>query len=75
MNSSSAPVAYTLKKDVACKLQAISERTLENRVKARDFPPPVFIGNYCDWSEKIVPQWYQRKFGPQTTTASGARHA
>ena len=65
MNSSSAPVASALKKGAVCKLLDISERTLENMVKAKHFPPPVFIGKYCYWSETIVQQWYQRKFSAQ----------
>jgi predicted DNA-binding transcriptional regulator AlpA len=65
MNSTSAVLPSSLKKAAVCKLLDISERTLENMVKTKKFPPPVFIGKHCYWSEKIIQQWHQRKFSAQ----------
>ncbi len=52
------------KSDLTTRLN-ISLRTIENMVKAGDFPPPVRIGKYVYWSEVAVTRWRQKLFTDQ----------
>ncbi len=63
MNDPSFPRLLT-KADL-CNRFGFSPRTLENMVRAGDFPPPVRIGKYVYWSEKAVSGWQQRLFSAQ----------
>jgi len=54
-----------LSKADLCKRLAISHRTIENMVKAGDFPPAVRIGKQVFWSEKSVFSWQQALFSNQ----------
>jgi predicted DNA-binding transcriptional regulator AlpA len=59
------PLNNTLKKDDICERFSLSERTLENMVKANLFPPPVRLGKYVYWSEVAVHKWHTRYFCAQ----------
>ena len=61
---STAPVAQ-LNKAKLLELLSISERTLENMVKARKFPPSVRVGKHVYWSEIAVRKWQERLFAAQ----------
>ena len=54
-----------LKKAEVCTRLSISFRTLENMVKAGEFPPPVPIGKYVYWSDKALCLWQEKKFADQ----------
>lgn len=54
-----------LDKITVCKRLSISVRTLENMVKAGNFPPPVKVGKYVYWSEVAVSKWQRRVFAAQ----------
>lgn len=54
-----------LKKANVCERLGLSSRTLENLVKAGDFPPPVRMGKYVYWTDKVLEKWITRMFGPQ----------
>ena len=65
-----APAAQ-LNKTQLLALLSISERTLENMVKARKFPPPVKVGKHVYWSEIAVRRWQERLFAfsrPESTS-------
>lgn len=59
-----APAAQ-LNKAQLLALLSISERTLENMVKASKFPPPVRVGKHVYWSEIAVRRWQERLFAAQ----------
>ncbi|MGC8505006.1 MAG: helix-turn-helix transcriptional regulator [Acidithiobacillus sp.] len=67
MNDETLPRLLT-KADL-CDQLTISPRTLENMVKAGDFPPPVRIGKHVYWSQKAVTAWQQRLFSAQESWA------
>ncbi len=52
------------KADVCERLQ-VSERTIENLVKANEFPPPVRIGKRVYWSESSINRWQHDLFAEQ----------
>ena len=54
-----------LSKVTLCARLAVSARTIENMVKAGDFPPGERIGKFLYWSEVSVSAWQQRRFGAQ----------
>lgn len=58
-------VAALLGKAELCERLNVSERTVENMVKAGSFPPPVRVGKYVYWSEIAVKKWQQRLFAAQ----------
>jgi predicted DNA-binding transcriptional regulator AlpA len=58
-------VAALLGKTALCERLNISERTVENMVKAGAFPPPVRVGKHVYWSEVAVKKWQQRLFAAQ----------
>jgi len=60
-----------LDKATLCNLLGISQRTLENMIKAGTFPPPVRIGKYCYWTEMSVRRWQQRQFCVQENWEQG----
>lgn len=64
MNHESNPLR-SYPKAAVCELLSISERTLENMVKAGRFPPPVRIGRQVHWSETAVRKWQERLFSAQ----------
>src|SRR5690606_11994103 len=46
-------------------LLSISERTLENLVRRRRFPPPLRLGKTVRWAEPVVQSWLQLQLAPQ----------
>lgn len=52
------------KQQVARKL-GISIRTLDNLVKAGDFPPGVRIGRFLYWSQRTIATWRRNQFASQ----------
>jgi prophage regulatory protein len=38
----------------------ISERKLENMVRARAFPPPLRIGKQAQWVDTVVHKWLEK---------------
>ena len=54
-----------LDKASVCLRLAISARTLENMVKADQFPAPVRAGKHVYWSELAVSQWLRLMFAGQ----------
>ena len=54
-----------LSKVVLCARLGVSARTIENMVKADDFPRGVRVGKFLYWSEACVTAWQQRVFGVQ----------
>lgn len=63
ITTTTAPVL--LKKADVCARLSISPRTLENMVKAREFPPGRAIGKYVYWTESCLTSWVSRYFGVQ----------
>ena len=57
--------ASLLTKAHLCERLNISQRTIENMVKAGNFPPPVRVGKYVYWSEIAVRKWQGRLFAAQ----------
>ncbi|HJW55343.1 MAG TPA: helix-turn-helix domain-containing protein [Burkholderiaceae bacterium] len=60
-----SPLASLMKKSDVCVRFGISPRTVENMVKAGDFPPPVRIGKQVFWSEKALTVWQAKLFHSQ----------
>ena len=58
-------VSTLLGKSQLCERLGLSERTIENMVKAGTFPPSVRIGKHVFWSEIAVTKWQQRMFAAQ----------
>ena len=54
-----------LDKASVCQRLAILQRTLENMVKAGEFPPSVRIGKHVFWSEVAVRKWQRTLFAAQ----------
>lgn len=54
-----------INKQQLCERLAVSERTIENMVKADTFPPPVRIGKFMFWSETAVCRWQATLFSGQ----------
>lgn len=54
-----------LDKASLCQRLALSPRTLENMVKAGEFPPPVRVGKFVYWSEVAVRKWQRILFAAQ----------
>jgi len=61
------PMSVTplLGKQELCERLTVSERTIENMVKAGSFPPPVRVGKHVFWSEAAVRRWQERLFAAQ----------
>lgn len=59
------PLSALLGKTKVCEQLGLSERTLENMVRANAFPPPVRIGKCVYWSELAVRRWQEQKFAAQ----------
>lgn len=51
-----------LNKAELCTQLSISPRTIENMVKAGEFPPPVRLGKQVYWSEVAVARWREVLF-------------
>ncbi|MDR7297057.1 putative DNA-binding transcriptional regulator AlpA [Pelomonas aquatica] len=75
--NSSTPIL--LKKAEVCTRLSMSERTLEGKVNAGEFPPGRRIGKFIYWTEVAIQQWVVRYFGaqeawmPSTVAARSAR--
>ena len=54
-----------LDKASVCQRLAIAPRTLENMVKADQFPAPVRVGKHVYWSELAVGKWLRLMFAGQ----------
>jgi predicted DNA-binding transcriptional regulator AlpA len=63
MSTTTPPIL--LKKTEVCARLAISKRTLENMVNAREFPPGRAIGKYVYWTEACLTSWVRRYFSVQ----------
>jgi prophage regulatory protein len=61
----SLSVTPLLGKHELCERLTVSERTIENMVKAGSFPPPVRVGKHVFWSEAAVRKWQERLFAAQ----------
>lgn len=62
------PVSITatlLSKAALAARLSLSARTIENMVKAGEFPPGVRVGRYVYWTEAAVTAWHTRIFGVQ----------
>ena len=61
-----APITAQLlnKKALSARL-SLSQRTIENMIASRQFPPGVRIGKFVFWSESVVSKWNARIFGVQ----------
>lgn len=59
------------KQDVQ-ELLGVSERTLENLVRARRFPPPVIIGKRATWLKAAVERWIEQRYAEQLAFVTGA---
>jgi prophage regulatory protein len=57
--------ALLLTKEAVCARLGISPRTLENSVRANEFPPPVRLGKRTYWSEKALEAWMRRLLSAQ----------
>jgi predicted DNA-binding transcriptional regulator AlpA len=66
LSRSISPITAALldKQSLATRL-GLSVRTLENMVKAREFPAGVRVGKFLYWTEEIVHIWQARKFDVQ----------
>jgi predicted DNA-binding transcriptional regulator AlpA len=63
-----APVSITaslLSKAALAVRLSLSTRTIENMVKAGQFPPGVRVGRYVYWTEAAVTAWHTRVFSVQ----------
>jgi len=63
-----APVSITaslLSKATLAARLSLSARTIENMVKAGQFPPGVRVGRYVYWTEAAVTAWHTRVFSVQ----------
>jgi prophage regulatory protein len=58
-------VVATFDKAALCERLGLSERSIENMVKAGTFPPPVRLGRRVYWSETAVRKWQQNLFAAQ----------
>lgn len=63
-SSNNTPGALFTKDKLAEHL-GVSLRTIENMVKAGEFPPGVRLGRFVYWSEAAVNTWQQRLFSVQ----------
>lgn len=61
----STTVAALLGKADLCEKLRISERSIENMVKAGTFPPPVRIGKRVFWSDRAIRKWQGELFASQ----------
>lgn len=63
-----APVSITaslLNKAALAARLSLSARTIENMVKAGEFPPGVRVGKYVYWTEAAATAWHTRVFSVQ----------
>jgi prophage regulatory protein len=58
-------VSALLDKASLCQRLSIAPRTIENMVKAGQFPPPVRIGKHVYWSEVALHKWQRSLFAAQ----------
>lgn len=58
-------LSQLLTKTDLCARLSISPRTVENMVKAGNFPPPVRIGKYVYWSSIAITKWQHEAFSDQ----------
>jgi len=54
-----------LDKQQAARTLGISIRTVDNLVKAGDFPPGVRIGRFLYWSQRTIATWRRNQFASQ----------
>ncbi len=64
MPKTTSVAALMTKEDVCAQLQ-VSERTIENMVKAGEFPPPVRIGKRVYWTHFTIQRWQEELFTAQ----------
>lgn len=66
LDNAPAPITASLlsKAALAARL-SLSARTIENMVKAGEFPPGVRVGRYVYWTEAAVIAWHTRVFSVQ----------
>jgi prophage regulatory protein len=66
LHNAPAPITSSLlnKAALAARL-SLSARTIENMVKAGEFPPGVRVGKYVYWTEAAVTAWHTRIFSVQ----------
>lgn len=66
LDNAPAPInASMLNKDALAARLSLSARTIDNRVKAGDFPPGVRIGKFVYWTEAAVTACHTRVLGVQ----------
>jgi len=63
--SSTPSISSLINKQELCERLSVSERTIENMVKADTFPAPVRIGKHVFWSEIAVHRWQAALFAAQ----------
>lgn len=61
-----------LNKQEVEQILGVSERTLENLVRARRFPPPVIIGKRATWLKVAVERWIEQRYAAQLAFVGGA---
>lgn len=54
-----------LDKQQVARTLGISIRTVDNLVKAGDFPPGVRIGRFLYWSQRTIATWRRNQFASQ----------
>jgi predicted DNA-binding transcriptional regulator AlpA len=64
-NTSVAITASLLNKAALAARLSLSVRTIDNMVKAREFPPGVRVGRCVYWTEAAVTAWHTRVFSVQ----------
>lgn len=73
LDNAPAPItASLLTKDALAARLCLSVRTIDNMVKAREFPPGVRIGKFVYWTEAAVAAWHTRVFSLQLNWRPGA---
>ena len=48
-----------------CELLQVCERTIENMVNAKSFPPPLRLGKTSRWARSVVESWLALRLRPQ----------
>lgn len=54
-----------LDKQQVAQTLSISIRTIDNLIKAGDFPPGVRLGRFLYWSQRTVVTWRRNQFASQ----------
>lgn len=64
-NAPASITASLLNKAALAARLSLSVRTIDNMVKASEFPPGVRVGRHVYWTEAAVTAWHTRIFGVQ----------